>query len=79
MRNDIKDHGFLRPELDDSHYILGGLSLLPKDVLQTDGNWKPYIPSFEPQSVPTYDTNGCSCFGTLNALETLLKGLWRKL
>lgn len=79
MKDEIKNYGFVPEEveknLDETHYLLGSTSKLGTDILQADGNWLPYIPAYEPQFTPNYDTYGCTVFGTLNALEVLMKKL----
>lgn len=79
MKNEIKNHGLVVEKvlgnLDDTHFLLGANSKLGVDILQADGNWLPYIPAYEPQFTPNYETYGCTVFGTYNALEVLMKKL----
>lgn len=71
MINNIKNHGFVEPkEITPDQYILGG-EMVPKDVLQADGQWLNYIPFAEKQHNDFLETSGCTCFGTLNAIEIL--------
>lgn len=69
------NYGFVRPKIDDTHYVLGGLGSLPKVVLQPDGQWDTYLPTYEPQYGGGWDTDGCTVWGTQNALETLVRKL----
>lgn len=74
---DKKNFGWVKPIIESDHYILGGsLSAVPKDILQADGNWENFLPSFEAQFTPQFDTYGCQTFGTYNAIETLMKRLF---
>jgi len=66
----MKNYGFIPSKIEGEHYILGG-GQLPKIILQPDRNWKPYLPRWESQ-IDKFDTFGCTVFGTLNAIETLL-------
>jgi len=70
-----KKYGFIPPVIESNHYVLGGASSLPKIILRPDANWEPYLPLYEPQFNANYDTDGCSVWGTENALETLFKHL----
>ena len=67
------NYGFTTPVLTPDNFILGGVSSLPKEVLQPDGQWDAYLPLYEPQFNDNYDTNGCAVWGTENALEALMK------
>lgn len=77
MNTKKQNFGWVKPVIDNTHYILGGaVSTVPKDILQPDGNWEAFLPSFEAQETSTFDTDGCQTFGTLNAIETLMKRLF---
>ncbi len=60
--------GFIAPVITEDHLLLGGLSA---SVIKVDGNWKDYLPDFESQLEATFDEDGCTVYGTLNAIETL--------
>lgn len=60
--------GFIAPAIDENHFVLGGLS---NDVIKIDGNWFKYLPPAESQLEKTFDSDGCTVYGTLNAIETL--------
>lgn len=66
----IKNYGFVRGLDDPRAYKLGAIEL-PKTVLRTDGQWGKYLPSQELQHRPSYDTFGCTVFGTENAQQIL--------
>lgn len=70
-----KDFGFVRPKIDQTHYMLGGLGSLPKTIVQPDGQWGAYLPQYEPQFGGGWDTDGCTVWGTQNAIETLVRKL----
>lgn len=72
---DEKKIGFISPVITEEHFILGGLSSLPANVIRVDGDWTPYLPVFESQLEQTFDSDGCTVYGTLNAIETLQGGL----
>jgi hypothetical protein len=55
-------------------YILGG-SKVPYIPYQEDGNWEPFLPRYESQSV-RFETHGCSVWGSQNQSETLYKRLY---
>lgn len=74
MENQRKT-GFVPQPIEENQYLLGSLG---DAVIKVDGNWKDYLPSFESQLEKNFDTFGCTCFGTLNAIETLEKFLTQK-
>lgn len=63
--------GYVKDYITRDHYVLGGISSVPKIVLQPDGNWSQFVPTDEYQNIFT-ETYNCTGFGTLNCLETLL-------
>lgn len=65
-------YGFVKPEIAPDQYILGAVGALPDTILQPDGQWDSYLPIYEPQ-FENFETWGCTCWGTLNAIEILLK------
>lgn len=71
----IKNYGFVKPIIENDQYVLGGLSTLPKNILQADRNWQPYLPVYEPQFNSIFDSYGCTVWGTENAIEILEKKL----
>jgi hypothetical protein len=73
MENNIRSYGFVPPVIiGGDEYILGGFGL-EKKILQPDGNWEAYLPTYERQFNGNFDTFGCTVFGTLNAIEILTK------
>ena len=69
------NYGFLPSKIEPDHYVLGG-SELPKIVLMPLGNWERYLPVEERQFQWNVETANCTGFGTLSAIETLLKRLY---
>lgn len=61
-------------EKDLEAYVLGGVSSLPKEVIRPDGNWLPFVPSFEPQA-RIFDTSNCTGFNTVNPIEIILRSM----
>jgi len=69
---DQSNHGLLLrpPSLTD--YRLGGISALPREVLQEDGQWHKYIPQVEYQTKCGLESMACVSFSALNCIEMLL-------
>lgn len=63
------------PEITRDHFVFGGLNSLPQDILQPDGQWDDFLPTYEPQFGGDWDTDGCTVWGTQNAIEILTKRL----
>lgn len=70
--------GFVREEILPDQYVFGGVFSLPKVVLREDGDWSSYLPQYEPQFNSTYDTYGCTVFGTQNCIEILENFIYKK-
>ncbi len=70
----MKNYGYIPAKIDATHWMFGA-STAPKDLLQLDRNWQPYLPKYEPQAV-NFETFGCGVFGTLNAVEILMKKIF---
>lgn len=62
-------YGFIEPIITPDNYVLGSIG---GEVLQADGQWDEFLPQYEPQA-ENYETSGCTCWGTENALEILFK------
>ena len=65
-------YGLIIPTPQKEDYILGGLTNLPKIVLQKDGQWDSFLPIPELQALGT-ETMACTVFGTLSAGEMIVK------
>lgn len=72
--------GFIAPKIEADHFVLGGFGEDPLSapIIKVDGNWFRYLPSFESQLEKTFDSDGCTVYGTLNALETQEKFITNK-
>lgn len=68
-----KNYGLLLNEPRPKDFRFGAFTVLPKDVLVDDGNWSAYLPVYEAQLLPKFDTMACVTFSALNCLETLIK------
>lgn len=73
----IAPHGFIPPIITPDHYIFGA-QMVPKVVRQSDRQWLDFIPAGEPQFNGSFETYGCTVFGTLNAREVLCKRAFGK-
>jgi len=68
----LKNLGFQPSIITSDNYILGGLGIFDKKILNIDRDWTPYLPSGERQK-RMIETNSCTQFGWLNAIETFEK------
>lgn len=69
------NYGYVKPIIEKGHYILGGAQSLPNVILQPTRQWDNFLPLFNPQNV-TFETCGCSVWGTINGLEILEKRIY---
>lgn len=69
------NYGYLPPTIQiGEDYVFGSfISPTPKDILQSDGDWTPYLPVDEFQNLNGIEPQSCTCFGTLSAVEILIK------
>lgn len=65
-------YGFIEPFVTRDNYILGGLSSVPKDILQPNGQWDNFLPERELQNLG-FETANCTGFGTTSCIEILMK------
>lgn len=68
--------GFVRPIIDSTHYVLGAVQSLAKDIIQSDGQWDSYLPVTEEQNKNGLETYSCTSFNTLNCIEILFKKIY---
>lgn len=68
----MTNYGYIKDEICHDHYVLGGGFIPNKQIVNPSGNWSNFLPVFEAQAA-IFETWGCTCFGTLNCLEALLK------
>lgn len=68
--------GFIPPkEITPDHHIFGAIGIaLP--IIKVDGDWTKFLPATESQLETTFDSDGCTVWGTTNAVETLEKYLY---
>ena len=69
----MKNYGLVIPEIETTEqgaeHTLGTVGA---PVINESGNWLPYLPDREPQSKYGVETQACTVYGTLSALETLV-------
>ena len=66
----IVNHGFIPDEIQEEDYVLGS-EQLAGELLQPTGQWDEYLPEVELQKRNGLETQNCTVYGTLNALEAL--------
>lgn len=66
----------LEPIVAEKDYILGGYGSLGGIILQQDGQWITWLPKGEDQYNFNFEPLACASFGTLNAVETLLRRIY---
>lgn len=66
----------LDPIVAEKDYILGGFGSLGGSILQPDGQWTPWLPKGEDQYNFNFEPSACASFGTLNAVEILLRRIY---
>ena len=71
--SEIRQYGFKLNVVEDlGAYKLGAIEL-PKVILRPDGQWNDFLPNEELQITPSYDSFGCTIYGTENIQQTLEK------
>lgn len=69
--NKFKKYGFITPKITENNYVLGSGKLGTSGlILNSERDWIPFLPLGEIQK-RHFDTNSCTEFGTLNAIDTL--------
>lgn len=71
----IQNHGFIPDVIAGDHYVLGA-ALLPTQILQPSGQWDEFLPPDEAQARNGVETQNCTGYGTLSAIEILFFKLW---
>lgn len=66
----MKNYGLILDEIQPEDYTFG--ASLPMTIVQESGQWDFFLPDPERQMIKT-ETQACTSFGTLSALEILLK------
>jgi hypothetical protein len=62
--------GFIEPVITEDNHVLGSIGI-PLPIIKVDGDWTKYLPDGETQLQQTFDSDGCTVYGTTNAVETL--------
>lgn len=76
MKKPLKNYGFVPPQITADNYVLGAFT--DKQILMPTGHgWGEYLPDYEPQA-ESYETYGCTAWGTENAIEILDRFLFSK-
>lgn len=71
------NRGFQVPQVDvEKGWFFKGANTQLKGLPLSDGHWLRFVPELEIQFQNGFDTNGCTEYGTLNALEILWKFLF---
>jgi len=66
-------YGLIIDKIEEGDYVLGGVSMLPKEELQPDGDWTPFLPKKEVQNLNGIEPYACVAFTILNCVEILIK------
>ena len=67
----IKNYGLKLNETEDPKAYKLGATELPKEVMKKDGDWSDHLPNNERQFTSSFDTYGCTIFGTENIQQIL--------
>src|SRR5437762_82612 len=71
----MRNYGLKLEPVSTDHYIFGSSPLLMPDILDS-GDWRPYLPKYEPQTLPSGEEDyGCTVWGGTNQTEIVLKFL----
>lgn len=66
-------YGYIKDVKTRDNYILGGLSSVPKLILNPSKQWDNFLPDREEQSINGVETYNCTSFGTTSAIEMIMK------
>ena len=72
-----KNFGFIPPVFEETDYVFGA-EKLTGEILRPNGNWLDFVPEYEHQRKGGLDVQACVTFGTLSALEILIKFQYNK-
>lgn len=76
IENKQINHGFLIPEVKEEDYKFGSGQVSTDNPIQLDGQWDEYLPIDEEQNRNNLETFACTCYGSQNQIEILLKRLY---
>lgn len=68
----MKNYGFIKDQFTEEDYVFGG-NQVQREVLQPDGQWGEFLPTYESQSTDNFDTYGCTIYGSENVIEMIMK------
>lgn len=68
----MNKYGLIFDKPSPEHYVFGSSSL-PFEILQSDGDWQPYLPTKEYQNKQGTESYACVVFTLLNCIEILIK------
>lgn len=72
----MKNYGLIIPEIETreqgAEHILGSASGVDGPVINPSGDWRDFLPDKEPQQKRGIETQACTAYATLNAIETLI-------
>ena len=66
-------YGLKFEEIKPEDYVFGSVGSVPMQVLQEDGDWRPYLPKAEYQNLNGIEPYACAIFTLLNCVEILIK------
>ena len=65
-------YGFKYEEPKKEDHNFGGFTLVPKEVLIPDGDWRPYLPMIELQNLRGVEPFACVSFTILTCIEAII-------
>ncbi len=72
----IQKSGYVKPKIEEGHFVFGGGFVPNKVVLRADGQWQELMADFEPQKKGSLETFNCTSFNTLKPLQSICKLLY---
>lgn len=66
----LKNYGYIPDEVVPEDRVFGADNQNDLDILQVDRDWTLYLPDFEKQRNPIFDTYACVTFSAWNCIET---------
>lgn len=73
MHDPTYNTGLLTRRPQPKDFVLGGVTALPRDIVNQSGDWRTYRDDHEVQYFPGYDTMACVSFAACNVIEAMLK------
>lgn len=72
------NYGLILSEPEGDDYVGGVFSPIPDDVIQPTGQWDEWLPEPEYQNLNGVEPSACASFGTLSAVECLIRRLYNE-